>query len=108
MGPLMKQGQVHRSPLRIGERFELRSRLFEVRVDLSAAAAQDCPPIFYFAIIASEAGWVREQPPVAGDVIDVGDLLLVATSTDLEPLAATPDRDLRVAVAVIQIDPLFD
>ena len=107
MGALMTDGQIHKAYVEEGERFEPRTRLFDVRVDLSAGAPQDCPPIFHFVIVAVEGGWVRERPVSAGDLVAVGGTMLVAAD-DREPGAApNPTRDLRVAVAAIQVDPLF-
>jgi pyruvate/2-oxoglutarate dehydrogenase complex dihydrolipoamide acyltransferase (E2) component len=107
MGPLMTEGRIHRSYVEAGERFEAKTRLFDVCVDLSAAAPQDCPPIFHFVIVAVEAGWIRERTVSTGDRVEVGQTMLVAT-TVAEPGSSTPpDRDLRVAVAAIPVDPLF-
>jgi len=103
MGALMTEGRIHRAYVEEGERFEPRTRLFDVRVDLSAAAPQDCPPIFHFVIVAVEGGWVRERPAATGDLVAVGQTMLVAANGP-EPETA---RDLRVAVAAIQVDPLF-
>jgi hypothetical protein len=102
----MTEGQIHRVCVSRGTRFEARTRLFEVRVDLSDVAPADCPPIFFFAIVAAEAGVVRELACSVDDVIAVGMPLLVATTIDDEPITDAT-RNLRVAVATIQVDPLF-
>ena len=102
----MREGQIHRVCVAVGQRFEARTRLFEVRVDLSAVAPADCPPIFFFVIVAAESGFVRELTCRVDDVVEVGAPMLVATTTEDEPVASCA-RELRMAVATIQVDPLF-
>jgi hypothetical protein len=106
LGAAMTEGQIHRVCVAVGQRFEARSRLFEVRVDLSAVAPADCPPIFFFVIVAAEAGVVRGLTCSVDDVVEIGSPMLVATTIEDESVTSAA-RELRVAVATIQVDPLF-
>jgi hypothetical protein len=107
MGPLMTEGQVHKAYVGLGQHFSAKTRLFDVRVDLSAGASDHCPPVFHFVIVALEPGWIRECNASVGDFFDVAQTMLVATTTAEEALSTPSDRDLRVAIAAIHVDLLF-
>src|ERR671938_73658 len=99
MGEPMVSGEIRQlwveegSPLRVG------STLLDVRVDLSARAVQDCPPIYYFRVVSNEKGWVRKLSAAVGDTREVGQVLaLISTELD-EPLEGEPVRALRVSRA---------
>jgi hypothetical protein len=77
------------------------AKLFDIRVDLSAAAPQDCPPISDHRIALREALWlrrlaVRERDEPAVDAI----LAWFSTSPD-EALEGEPQRAVRIAIAGI-------
>lgn len=107
MGALMTEGQIYKAYVKEGDRIEPKSRLFDVCVDLGATAPQDCPPIFHFVIVSLEGGWVGGRPVSEGDIVEVGHTMLTVT-TGAERLPPEPSlRNLRVATAAIQVDPLF-
>ncbi len=82
-------------PLSVG------SRLLDVRVDLSAVAAQDCPPIYFFRLVARERGWVRKVCARVGEERGVGDLLALISTDPEESLDGPPARALRIASASV-------
>ena len=106
VGELMTQGTVRLAPLSEGARIAPGASLFEVRVDLSARGTLDCPPIYYFRLVAREAGFVRRLECKAGGVAQVGDVLAWIASTPDDPLEAA-GRDSRAASVGIQVDPVF-
>ena len=106
VGEQMQRGTVHRVLARAGDALRPGTPLVEVRVDLGAANAQDCPPMFYFRLIATERAHLRALTAAAGDVIDVGAALGLATSTPDEPHDGAPTRPLRTTSVAIQVDPL--
>jgi hypothetical protein len=79
--------------------------LLEVFVDLSAAAEQNCAPVFSFRIVSAEAGWVRAVMAERGTPLAVGSLLGLVT-TEAGELAedGAVARPLRVSVGVILED----
>jgi hypothetical protein len=78
----------------------------EVRVEFGAAKAQDCPPLLFFRIIATERACLRSLDVSLGDVFDAGAKLGVATSDGAESFEGQPARALRITSVAIQIDPL--
>ena len=101
MGDLMTEGTIARVFVEPGARFEPGDPLFEMRVDLSAVAAQNCDPVSYARIVAHEAGWLRRLDGEAGAVLGVGATLAMASTSPDEPLDASAQRPLRVNVGVV-------
>jgi hypothetical protein len=106
VGAQMRQGQIHKLLVRVGDALKPGTPLLEVRVDLGSANAQDCPPLFFFRLIATERGVLRSLDVSLGDVLDVGAKLGVAASDGTESIEAKPARALRTTSVAIQIDPL--
>jgi hypothetical protein len=102
----MNCGTVHRLLARPGDALRPGTALLEVRVDLGAGKAQDCPPIFYFRLIATERAHLRTLVVAPGDVLDVGAPLGVATTTPDETFDGPATRSLRTTSVAIQVDPL--
>jgi hypothetical protein len=97
----MQSGMITRVDIAEGSALVMGSKLLEVRVDLSGAAPQDCPPIFYFRVVSNERGWVRRLSASVGEEKGVGEVLaLVSTGPD-EPLDGPPARSLRVSNAAV-------
>ncbi len=104
LGVPMSQGVVERIHISEGCRIEVGAKLLDIRVDLSAVAAQDCPPISYFRMVSREAGWVRRLICATGAVHSMGEILaLVSTDRD-ESCDEPPQRPLRIASAGILAD----
>jgi hypothetical protein len=105
MGQLMHSGRITRVTVTEGSPLKPGSKLFDVEVDLSAVAPQDCPPIFSFRMVAGERGWLRKLCAGVNDVKAVGDLLALVTTEPDEPIDGQPVRALRGANAGIMRDP---
>jgi pyruvate/2-oxoglutarate dehydrogenase complex dihydrolipoamide acyltransferase (E2) component len=105
-GELMQVGTVHRLMAAEGAALRPGTPLLEVRVALEQSQAQDCPPLLFFRIIATERGFLRKLSAAPGDVLDVNSILGVATTTLEETSAGPAARGLRTTAVVIQIDPL--
>jgi hypothetical protein len=102
----MHSGTVHRLLAHPGDALRPGTALMEVRVDLGAAKAQDCPPTFYFRLIATERAHLRTLVAAPGDVLDVGAPLGIATSAPDETFDGPASRALRTTSVAIQVDPL--
>lgn len=106
VGAQMQQGQIHKLLTKVGDALKPGTPLLEVRVDLGSSQAQDCPPLFFFRLIATERGVLRSLVVSPGDVIDVGAKLGLAASDGTETIDGQPARALRTTSVAIQIDPL--
>ena len=98
---LMKDAEVLCVLAEPATRVERGTPLFEMRVDLSAAAAQNCSPTFDFRIVANEPGWVRRVDVVRGAVASVGAPLALLSSLPDEPIDGPASRALRVNLGVV-------
>lgn len=106
VGQQMQQGTIHRCVASPGDELRPGAALLEIRVDLGSDKAQDCPPLFFFRIIATERGVLRSLDVAAGAVLDVGAKLGTVTTTAGEATEGAPARALRTTSVAIQIDPL--
>jgi hypothetical protein len=106
VGSQMHQATIHKLLAKAGDDLRPGTPLLEVRVDLGAAKAQDCPPLLFFRIIATERACLRSLDVFLGDVLDAGARLGVATSDGTESVEGQPARALRTTSVAIQIDPL--
>lgn len=106
MGAQMCRGTIHRVMTCAGDVLKPGTPLLEVRVDLGAAKAQDCPPVFHFRLIATERAHLRALLAAPGDQVEVGAPLAIATTSPDEPFAAPGVRALRSTSVAIQVDPL--
>ena len=77
------------------------TKLVDLTVDLTAIAAQDCPPVSHFRMVVRERAWLRELAVARGDEIAVGTRVALFSTDPHEPLDAEPVRELRVAIAGI-------
>jgi hypothetical protein len=85
----------------VGSALAVGSKLVDLTVDLTAIAAQDCPPVSHFRMVIRERAWLRELRVARGDEIAVcARIALLSTDPD-EPLDAAPAREARVTVAGI-------
>lgn len=106
VGQQMQRGTIHRLLVQAGDAVRPGTPLLEVRVDLGAAKAQDCPPLFFFRLIATERAYLRSLAVAPADVLEVGAPLGVATTTQDEGYAQPALRSLRATSVAIQVDPL--
>jgi hypothetical protein len=105
MGALMSAGTVTTLHIAAGGEIRPGSRLLDVRVDLSAVAPQDCPPVYSFRVVSRETGWVRQLTAAVGEVKETGALLALISSDPAEPLDGSPTRPLRTTAAGIIAEP---
>jgi pyruvate/2-oxoglutarate dehydrogenase complex dihydrolipoamide acyltransferase (E2) component len=106
VGSQMEQGAIYKMVAKPGDELRPGTPLLEVRVDLGAAKVQDCPPLIFFRLIATERAVLRSLWVAAGAIVDVGAPIGLATSTAGESAAGAPARALRTTLVAIQIDPL--
>jgi hypothetical protein len=106
VGEQMHEGTIHKVLAKAGDALRPGTPLLEVRVDLGAAKAQDCPPLLFFRIIATERAVLRALDVASGAVIKVGAHCGTATSDADEDAAGPPARALRTTSVAIQVDPL--
>ena len=83
----------------VGDALGVGGRLLDLRLDLSAAAAHDCPPISYYRVSLRERVWLRRLNAKPGGVIQADDVVAVFTTTPDEPLEGEAARSARVTVA---------
>jgi hypothetical protein len=84
-----------------GAELAVGAKLVDLTVDLTAIAAQDCPPVSHFRMVVRERAWLRELAVARGDEIAVGTRVALFSTDPHEPLDAEPVRELRVAIAGI-------
>lgn len=91
-----------------GDALRLGSKLVDLRVDLSSAFAQECPPISYYRIVLREKAYLRQINLQPGEYVGLdGPVALLSSSPD-EPLDQTPERPLRITVAgILRHDGMF-
>lgn len=77
------------------------AKLMDLTVDLSAVAAQDCPPISLYRIVLRDRAWLRRVAVACGDDVEVGALLAHFSTDPDEPLEGEPARAVRVTIAGI-------
>jgi hypothetical protein len=104
VGAQMLQGTVHKLIAKAGDELRPGTPLLEVRVDLGAQKAQDCPPLFFFRLIAIERAVLRSLDVAPGQMMEVGSLL--GTASTAREDTGSPTRALRTTAVAIQIDPL--
>ena len=87
-----------------GSALGMGAKLLDVADDLSAVAAQDCPPVALYRIALRDRCWLREWCVAPGAEHGIGDLLARFTTEADEPLTGPPARAVRIAIAGI-VDP---
>ena len=81
------------------------AKLVDLTVDLTAIAAQDCPPISHFRVVLRERAWLRRLLVARGDEVAVGAPLAWFSTEPDEPLDAAPAREARISIAGILMPP---
>ncbi len=106
IGAQVQQASVHKIIANPGDELRPGTPLLEIRVDIGSAKAQDCPPLSFFRIIATERAHLRTVEVAPGGLLAVGAPLGLASTDRTESLDAAPTRALRLTSVAIQIDPL--
>lgn len=104
LGQSMEHAQVHRVCAQPGDAVRPGSALLELRVDLGASGARDCPPVFHYRLVATEKAFVRQLLAAPGALLSVGAPLLLLSRGAEDPLDETPSRPLRCTAIGIQVD----
>ena len=82
------------------------SKLLDLKVDLSDAAAHDCPPISFYRLSVRDAVWLRQLEVAPEDQCETGALLALFSTEGSESLDGAPDRQIRFSI--VGIMPKFD
>jgi len=85
----------------VGAALGTGSKFIDLTIDLSAIAAQDCPPVSHFRLAVRDRVWLRRLQVARGDTIEVGAMIAWFTTDAHEPLDVAPSRSVRVAIAGI-------
>jgi hypothetical protein len=89
-----------------GARIERGTALLELQIDLSAVAAQNCPPVSHYRLVSLETGWVRAIVGSPGERRALGEQLMRVSTTVDEPVDGRPPaRELRTSIAGIVVLP---
>ena len=108
IGSQLLGATVHRVLVHAGDELRPGTPMIEVRADLGAAGGQDCPPVQYFRIVATERAHFRRLFVAVGDNLAPGAPLGLATTDAAEQADGAPARVLRSMSVGIQVDPLAD
>ncbi len=101
INPHMRNAVISTLFAETGAALTVGDKLLDLIVDLSEAAAHDCPPVSYFRLVVRDRVWLRRWSVAAGDKPDVGaDLALFSTEPD-ERLDGPIARSVRTAVVGI-------
>ena len=104
MGELMTVATVEKVYIAEGAEIKPGLRLLDVRVDLSAVAPQDCPPISFYRLVSRERGWVRRLSAAVGDVKEVGAALALIGTDPHETPETPPARAFRTTTAGVLLE----
>ncbi len=84
-------------------------KILDLRIDLSAVAAHDCPPVSFFRIIFRDRAWLRRLSVADGDTREVGSELALFSIEEDEPVNGNPVRSARFTTAgIIHRSDLWD
>jgi hypothetical protein len=84
-----------------GVSLNVGAKLLDLRVDLSAAAPHDCPPVSYYRVALRDRVWLRRLTVAPGDDVEVGATMAQFSTESDEPLDGEPARAIRVTIAGI-------
>ena len=77
------------------------TKLLDFTVDLSAAAAYDCPPIASYRIVVREPVWLRRIDVSPGEEVPAGAVIGLFSTIRDEALDTVTARSVRIAIAGI-------
>jgi hypothetical protein len=106
IGAQIRQASIHKIIANPGDELRPGTPLLEIRVDIGSAKAQDCPPLSFFRIIATERAHLRSLRVEPGSLLESGALLGLASTDRTDSVDGAPTRALRLTSIAIQIDPL--
>src|ERR1700690_189535 len=106
VGAYMRQASIHKIIANPGDELRPGTPLLEIRIDFGSAKTQDCPPLSFFRIIATERAHLRSLGVALGALFEVGAPLGVASTDRNEGIDGAPARALRLTSGAIQIGPL--
>lgn len=98
---LMTSATVEAVYARVGTLLPVGAKLADITVDLSAAAAQDCPPISHYRLVLRERLWLRALSVARGDDVATGATIALFSTASDEPIDAAPGREVRTSIAGI-------
>lgn len=107
INPYMSVGLINAIHASEGQALALGAKLMDVTIDLSAAAAHDCPPISHYRLVVRDRVWLRRLDVTMGDSPAVGDSLALFSTEADEPLDATPARQVRLTIAGVIAQPAW-
>jgi hypothetical protein len=97
INPQMRNAVVGGVFAEVGTLLAVGGKLMDLTVDLSEAAAHDCPPISYYRLVVRDKVWLRRLSAGVGDTVEVGgEIALFSTEPD-EPLDGPIARQVRTA-----------
>ncbi len=76
-------------------------KLFDLRIDLSAVAAHDCPPVSFFRLAFRDRARLRRLSVADGDIRETGSELALFSTEEEEPIRGIPVRPARFTTAGI-------
>lgn len=76
-------------------------KLFDLTIDLSAAAPHDCPPVSHYRLVSREQAWLRRLDIAPGDTPETGARLALFSTEPNEALDGPPTRQIRMTIAGI-------
>jgi hypothetical protein len=91
-----------------GSQLAVGAKLLDLTVDLSAAAPHDCPPVAHYRLMVRDRVWLRRLDIAAGDEPEVGASIAWFSTEPDEPLGGAPARPVRLAIAGIIRDSVWD
>ncbi len=77
------------------------AKLLDLSIDLSAAFAQECPPISFFRVILREPAVLRRIDAAPGQHCALGGVLALFSPSPEDPIDGPADRAVRLATAGI-------
>jgi len=105
LNPHMTAATIMRVHVGTGTALAPGAKLMDVRLDLSDAFPQDCPPISYYRLVLRERAWLRHLAAPPGADVPPGFVLALFSTEAEEPLAGAPARAVRLATAGILWQP---
>jgi hypothetical protein len=107
INPLMTTAVIDQIYAEVGAPILVGSKLFDLTIDLSAAAPHDCPPIGHYRLVVRDRLWLRRLDVAPGDEPSVGTSLALFTTELDEPLDGVPVRQTRVTIVGIVPQSIF-
>ena len=100
IGP-MTSGEVFKLHCSEGRLLKPGTAFVDLKVDLSSAAAQDCPAVSYYRLVIREPVWLRHMAVACGDTALVGAAIALFSTEADETINEPPGRQIRFMTAGI-------